>query len=96
MILAEAPRIYPVFTHHAKELQAAARYLIRRMEEYPRDHAPDAFFQRMLTRHAEVTRTLQTMDAAKEPYVYLTQEERDLVGRVNSWLRTSPQERRKE
>lgn len=96
MILAEAPRIYPIFTHHTKELQAAARYLIQRMEEYARDHTPDAFFQRMLDRHAQVTRTLQEMEASKEPYVYLTQEDRDLVTRVNSWLRTSPQERRKE
>ena len=93
MVIAEAPRLYPVFTHHAKELQAAARYLISRMEQYSKDHVPDSRFSDMLNRHQEVLRTLAEREHTRQPIVYLTQEERELVIRVNAWLRKHPEHR---
>ncbi len=93
MVIAEAPRLYPVFTHHAKELQAAARYLTDRMEQYSKGHTPDSRFSDMLNRHREVLRTLAEMEHTRQPFVYLTQEERELVIRVNAWLRKHPEHR---
>ena len=93
MVLAEAPRLYPVFTHHAKELQAAACYLTRRMEAYADDSEPDERFNALMTRHREVLRTFLLMQQAKNPFVYLTREERDLVNRVNAWLKEHPENR---
>ncbi len=93
MVLAEAPRIYPVFTHHAKELQAASRYLTRRMEQYARNHEPDEKFHALLSRYREVVMTFLRMHQAKTPYIYLTQEERELVTRVNAWLKANPENR---
>ena len=92
MVLAESPRIYPVFTHHAKELQAAARYLGRRIDHYSREQSPEGLFDRMLERYGEVIRTLCQMQRAQEPYVYLNKEERELVVRINTWLRDHPEE----
>ena len=94
MVLAEAPRLYPVFTHHAKELQAASRYLTRRMEQYAGQHEPDEKFNAMLTRYRQVVMTFLRMHHAKTPYIYLTQEERELVGRVNEWLKNNPDHRK--
>jgi len=94
MTLAEAPRIYPVFTHHANELRAAASYLISRMEGYAKSRsAPDRKFVEMLDRHQLVIRTLAHLEHTKDPYVYLTREERELVGRVNAWLKEHPENR---
>ena len=93
MILAEAPRLYPVFTHHAKELQAAAAYLVRRMEQHANHGRPDAQFTAMVDRHRLVIQTLAEMMKAKQPYVYLSEEERELVGRVNTWLKDHPEHR---
>ena len=93
MTLAEAPRIYPVFTWHANELRAAASYLIRRMEKYANGHKPDARFAAMLNRHQMVISTLAHMEHTKDQYVYLTREERELVGRVNAWLKEHPEHR---
>ena len=93
MVLAEAPRIYPIFTHHAKELQAAARYLVRRMERCREDRSPDEKFNALLDRHRQIIRTLQQMMNAKNPFVYLTREERELVARVNTWLKEHPENR---
>ena len=93
MVIQEAPRLYPVFTHHAKELQAAARYLVGRMEQYRKDHIPDSRFNDMLNRHKEVIRTLSEMEHTREPFVYLTQDEKELVVRVNAWLRMHPEHR---
>ena len=94
MILAEAPRLYPVFTHHAKELQAAARYLMQRMERFAAGCGiPDERFYRMMERHRLVIQTMAEMNSAREPYVYLNQEERDLVRRVNTWLKDHPEHR---
>lgn len=91
MVLAEAPRIYPVFTHHAKELQAASRYLVRRMEQYAGEHEPDEKFNAMLNRYRQVVLTLLRMHQANTPYIYLDREERDLVSRVNAWLKGNPE-----
>ena len=93
MVLAEAPRMYPIFTHHAKELRAAARYLMNRIERYAESHAPDWLFNEMLNRHGQVVRTLAEMEKAKNPFVYLTQEEKDLVNRINAWLKEHPEHR---
>ena len=93
MTLAEAPRIYPVFTNHANELRSAAFYLIRCMEKYANGHKPDARFAAMLNRHRLVVHTLTEMEHAKNPIVYLTKEERELVARVNAWLREHPEHR---
>ena len=93
MTLAEAPRLYPVFTHHAKELQAAARYLVRRMERYAGNHMPDEKFHALLTRHRQVIQALSEMEKAKEPFVYLNRDERDLVARINTWLKEHPEHR---
>ena len=93
MVLAEAPRIYPVFTHHAKELQAAFRFLSRRMEQYARTGQPDEKFNALLDRYREVVRTFLRMHHAKEPFVYLNREERDLVNRVNAWWKADPDHR---
>lgn len=93
MTLAEAPRIYPVFTHHAQELRAAASWLVRRMEKYANGHKPDAKFAAMLNRHRLVVHTLTEMEHAKNPVVYLTKEERELVSRVNAWLKEHPEHR---
>ena len=93
MVLAEAPRMYPVFTHHAKELKAAARYLVQRIERYAESHSPDWLFNTMLTRHDQVVRTMREMENSKNPFVYLTREERDLVARVNNWLKEHPEHR---
>ena len=93
MILAEAPRIYPVFIHHANELRAAASYLIHRMEKYSTGHKPDARFVKMLNRHRLVVHTLSKMENSKNPIVYLTEEERELVGRVNAWWKEHPENR---
>ncbi len=93
MVLAEAPRMYPVFTHHVKELKAAARYLVQRIERYAESHAPDWLFNTMLARHDLVIRTMREMENSKNPFVYLTREERDLVARVNNWLKEHPEHR---
>ena len=93
MVLAEAPKLYPVFTHHAKELRAAARYLVRRMEKYAGDRMPDDTFHALLECHRQVLRTLGEMEHAREPFVYLNREERELVGRVNTWLKDHPENR---
>ena len=94
MVLAEAPRLYPVFTHHAKELQAASRYLVRRMEQYAAgNREPDEKFNALLDRYRQVVGTFQLMRKAKDPFVYLNQEERDLVQRVNTWLKDNPNHR---
>ena len=93
MVLAEAPRLYPVFTHHAKELKAASRYLSRRMEQYARTGKPDDKFNALLDRYSEVIQTFLRMQRSKAPYVYLTQEERELVTRVNTWLKDHPENR---
>ena len=93
MILAEAPRLYPVFTHHAKELQAAANYLVGRMASHAGSALPDEKFNALLDRHRQVIQTFLLMQQSKSPYVYLTQEERELVGRVNAWLRKHPENR---
>ena len=93
MILAEAPRIYPVFTHHAKELQAAARYLARRMESHAGSEVPDDRFNALLDRYSQILRTFLLLHGAKESFVYLTREERELVGRVNTWLKAHPENR---
>ena len=93
-VTAEAPRIFPVFTHHAAELHAAARYLVRRIEQYAGHHAPDEIFTRLLDRHRQVVGTLQEMQNSREPYVYLTREDRELVKRVNHWLREHPEYRK--
>ncbi len=90
MVLAEAPRIYPVFTHHAKELQAASRYLVQQMEQYAGKHEPDEKFSAMLNRYRQVVMTFLRMYHAKTPYIYLDQEERELVTRVNTWLKANP------
>ncbi len=93
MILAEAPRLYPVFTHHAKELQAAARYLTRRMDHHAGNREPDEKFNALLDRYNQVIHTFLLMLHARDPFVYLTQEERELVGRVNTWLKAHPENR---
>lgn len=93
MVLAEAPRIYPVFTHHAKELQAASRYLTQRMEQYAKKHEPDEKFNTLLDRYRQVVMTFLRMHHAKTPYIYLDQEERELVARVNAWLKANPEHR---
>ena len=92
MVLAEAPRIYPVFTHHAKELLAAARFLIRRMERYTESEVPDDRFNTLMERYSQIIRTFLLLYGAKDPFVYLTLEERELVGRVNAWLKAHPDE----
>ena len=56
MILAESPRLYPVFTHHAKELEAAARYLVRQMVRQAGTSEPDGKFNALLDRHRQVVR----------------------------------------
>ncbi len=93
MILMESARIYPVFTHHAKELRAAARYLVRRMEQRAGNTKPDEKFNALLDRHRLVVRTLVEMEHTREAFVYLTEEERDLVNRVNTWLKDHPENR---
>ena len=93
MILTEAPRIYPVFTHHAKELQAAARFLACRMESHAGSEAPDDRFNTLLDRYSQILRTFLLLHGAKESFGYLTQEERELVGRVNTWLKAHPENR---
>ena len=93
MVLAEAPRLYPVFTHHAKELRAAARYLVRRMEKFAGPRTPSSRFNALLDRHNLVLQALAEMEHAREPFVYLTEEERKLVERVNTWLKKHPENR---
>lgn len=93
MILAESPRLYPVFTHHAKELEAAARYLVRQMVRQAGTSEPDGKFNALLDRHRQVIRTFTRMKQSRTPYVYLNLEERELVGRVNAWLRKHPENR---
>ena len=93
MILAESPRMYPVFTHHATELEAAARYLVGRMEKYKGGSAADKGFNALLDRYLLVIKTLSAMEKAKDNYVYLSREERELVGRVNTWFKGNPDHR---
>ena len=93
MILAESPRMYPVFTHHTAELQAAARYLVGRMEKYKGGSAADKVFNALLDRYMLVIRTLTAMEKAKDPYVYLDQDEKELVVRINTWLKKNPEHR---
>ena len=93
MVIAEAPKLYPVFTHHAKELQAAARYLVRQMEQRAGTPDPDPTFSALLKRHRQVIQTFLQLHRSKSPYVYLTREERELVARVNTWLKKNPEYR---
>ena len=93
MILAESPRMYPVFTHHAAELQAAARYLVGRMEKYKGGSAADRGFNALLDRYMLVIRTLTEMEKSKDSYVYLNQDEKELVVRINTWLKKNPEHR---
>ena len=95
MILAEATKLYPVFTAHANELRAAACYLVRRMEQYAgrQKGKPDEKFHEMLQRHCQVLRTLADMECAREPFVYLNKADRDLVFRVCNWLKAHPEDR---
>ena len=93
MVLAEAPKLYPVFTHHAKELEAAARYLVGIITRHEGSAAPDEMFNRLLNRHREVLHALQQMRSSRNPYVYLSREDRDLVVRVNTWLKEHPEHR---
>ena len=93
MVPVNSLRTFPVFTHHTKELQAAAQYLVRRMEAYADSRTPDEKFHALLARHKDVIHTLYALENTRAPFVYVTQEEQDLVKRISAWLKDHPEHR---
>ena len=85
--------LFPVMTSRADDLRVAARYVIRRMEEHPRDEKPDSAFVKLLRKYFQIMRTLYMLENTEAPIAYLSPDDGELVTRISDWLTAHPEER---
>ncbi len=92
MILAENPRLYPVYTWHAEEVM----HLDRRVYDLLRrrsgnDESEKTDFLRDL--HRRLDRVFQQLKKASGAVAYLEKDDRVLVEKVVRWLQQNPDDR---